>query len=257
MLSVENLTKYFRRSIFDRHPVYAVNQVSFTLQPGQALGLMGKSGSGKSTIGRLLARLIEPSDGRIIYQETDITALTEKQLRPYRHKLQIIFQQPVLALDPKQTIKDALLEPLLAHKLVKSRQQAMNKIADLLSLTNLSTEILARYPRQISGGQAQRIVIARALTLEPEVIIADEATAMLDISVQAQILTLLKQLQQQLKISIVLISHDEAVIRAFCNKVVMLDQGKVTAIGTPETILGTACHDFFALRKSLETKGVQ
>lgn len=237
MLVADKLSKSFSRGLF-KQPAPVVTEASFAIKPGEALGLVGQSGSGKSTIARLLVRLFRPTGGRVVYRGTDLTALSEKEYRPYRCKLQIIFQHPSLTLSPKKTILDTLLEPMLVHKLVSSRHQAMDKVAELLNLTNLQEEVLDRYPHQISGGQAQRVVIARALSLEPEVIIADEPTSMLDLSVQAQILDLLKTIQTSKQTAILLISHDIPVVRAFCDRVAFLADGKIMSVGNPVEVLG-------------------
>ncbi|MGI6647608.1 MAG: ABC transporter ATP-binding protein [Bacillota bacterium] len=237
MLVVENLTKKFKSGLFKTTTVQAVNDVSFTLRPGEAFGLIGNSGSGKSTLARLLVRLLEPSAGRVIYQGTDLTALPLNRFQPYRQKIQLIFQQPTLALNPRRTVWESLTEPWFRHGLVKTREQARAKAADLMALTNLSEEVLERYPRQISGGQAQRVIIARSLGMEPEIIIADEPTSMLDVSVQAQILRLLKVLQQERGISILLISHDPSVIKSCCDRVALIQAGQIVAVGEPSTVL--------------------
>jgi len=214
---------------------------------------MGTSGSGKSTVARLIAGLIRPTAGQIVYQGTALTNLSATQRQPFRRKLQMVFQHPGLALDPRQTIADALLEPLYVHKLIHSQRQGLNKLESLLHITQLSPDVLQKYPWQISGGQAQRIVIARALGLEPEVLIADEPTAMLDISVQAQILTLLKTIQQQTGLSLILISHDPDVIKACADHMISMMNGKVAASGVPSKIL-TQSDSLFSLRQAMLTQ---
>lgn len=250
MLEVIHLTKQFTQGFLKKETTFAVEDVSFHVLTGKALGIMGTSGSGKSTVGRLIAGLIRPTSGQIVYQGTVLTNLPAAQRKLFHRKLQMVFQHPGLALDPRQTIADALLEPLYVHKLVQSRHQALSKLDSLLHITQLSPNILPKYPWQISGGQAQRIVIARALGLEPEVLIADEPTAMLDISVQAQILTLLKTIQQQTGLSLILISHDSDVIKACADHVVRMANGRIAATGPPSDIL-TQTGSLFSLRKVL------
>lgn len=255
MLEVIQLTKHFTQGLLTKKTTYAVQDVSFQVLPGKTLGIMGTSGSGKSTVARLIAGLIRPTAGEIVYQGTALTNLSVAQRKPFRRKLQMVFQHPSLALDPRQTIADALLEPLYVHKLVHSRHQALSKLESLLHITQLSPDVLQKYPWQISGGQAQRIVIARALGLEPEVLIADEPTAMLDISVQAQILTLLKTIQQQTGLSLILISHDPDVIKACADYMVSMVNGKITVTGVPTEIL-TQSGNLFSLRQAILNQSI-
>lgn len=226
MLVVENLSKSYSRGYF-KTPVHAVSNVSFNINRGEAFGLMGTNGSGKSTVAHLILRLDKADGGKVLFHGRDLLTLSKKEFSPFRRKIQIIFQQPLQALDPKQTVFNAIAEPLLVHRLVDSNQTARQKVEELLALTNLSDEILDRFPHEISGGQAQRVAIARALSLGPELLIADEPTSMLDISIQAQILTLLKQLQLKHGISILLISHDLSVVRHFCDRMAVLQAGQI------------------------------
>ncbi|MCL6477341.1 MAG: dipeptide/oligopeptide/nickel ABC transporter ATP-binding protein [Peptococcaceae bacterium] len=230
MLKVDSLSKVFKRGLCGRNSVCAVNNVSFTVSAGEKFGLVGPSGSGKSTLARLLLRLIEPSGGSVFFRGTEITSLSRRKFQPYRRKMQIIFQQPALSLDPRKTVYQSITEPLLVHRLVKSKSQAMEKALELLSLTSLAEEVLFRYPCQISGGQAQRVAIARALGLEPEIIIADEPTSMLDVSVQAQVMQLLDRLQRERGITVILISHDIALVKAFCRRAALLEGGRLTTL---------------------------
>ena len=230
MLVVDQVSKSYSTGFF-KPSVPAVKQVSFTVNKGEAFGMMGANGSGKSTVAHLIMKLTKADSGRILFQEKDLLDCTKKDLRWFRRKIQIIFQQPLQALDPKQTIRSAIMEPLRVHGLVRSKKEGDEKIKELLDLTNLSGEILNRFPQQISGGQAQRVVIARALSLNPELIIADEPTSMLDISSQAQILALLKKLQVEFGIGIILISHDLSVIRRFCDRLVVMKEGNIVHQG--------------------------
>lgn len=179
--------------------------------------------------------------------------MTPYQFRPFRRKIQIIFQQPLLALDPRQTIGDALLEPLFLHRLIQSRRQGEEKIRELLELTHLPAEVLPRLPGQLSGGQAQRVAIARSLSLDPAMIVADEPTAMLDLSVQAQILALLKSLQLKKNVGILLISHDPDVIRACAEQAVIMAEGEIAAAGKTEDLL-PATAGLFVLRDKIHGK---
>lgn len=237
MLEIIHITKHFSQGWFKKTTIYAVQDVSFTVPRGKTFGLMGTSGSGKSTVARLIAGLLKPTAGEIKYHGKNLSLLSSSELQPFRRKIQLLLQHPTLSLDPRQTMLEAILEPLFAHKLIKSRRQGLDKIEHLLSLTKLSADILPKYPWQISGGQAQRIALARVLGLEPEVIIADEPTSMLDLSVQAQILTLLKDIQQQTALSLLLISHDPDVIKACAEQAAIMTNGQITAIGHPADIL--------------------
>ncbi|SDE81926.1 ABC transporter ATP-binding protein [Sporomusa acidovorans] len=250
MLEVIHLTKYFIHGLLTKNITYAVRDVSFQVAPGKTLGIMGASGSGKSTLARLIAGLLPPTAGQVVYQGSSLTRLTASQRKLFCRKLQMIFQHPGLALDPRQTIGSALLEPLYVHKLIHSRRQGLDKLDKLLHITQLSPDVLAKYPWQISGGQAQRIVIARALGLEPEVIIADEPTAMLDNSVQAQILALLKTVQQQTGLSLILISHDPDIIKSCADHMVSMANGKIVIAGLPSEILPRS-GGLFSLRQAM------
>lgn len=236
MLELRNVTKSFTRRGFGKNPP-AVDRVSFTVERGQAVGLVGASGSGKSTVARLITRLIKATSGSIYYDGENIINLSPREFRPYRRKIQIIFQQPSQALDPRRTIHNALLEPLSVHGITASRREADRRIKELLEETNLSTDILNRRPHEISGGQAQRVVIARALSLEPELLIADEPTSMLDLSIQAQILAILSELRTKRQLSLLLISHDPSVVRATCGKAAVLENGRLVKFGDPSTVL--------------------
>lgn len=228
MLRVSDLTKTYRRGLF-KGRIRAAHRVSFCIARGETFGLMGPSGSGKTTVARLILRLEKADSGRVELNGTDVLALPKRDLIPIRKKIQMIFQQPAQALDPRQTVFSTLAEPLLVHGLAGSKKEARQRVGQLLDDVGLSDELLNRYPSQISGGQAQRVVIARALGLNPECLIADEPTSMLDISVQAQILSLLKRLQQKLGIAVLLISHDRAVVRKFCDRVAVLQSGEIVS----------------------------
>ncbi|MEO9148772.1 MAG: dipeptide/oligopeptide/nickel ABC transporter ATP-binding protein [Burkholderiaceae bacterium] len=229
ILRVDGLVKHFtaRRGLFDggnaAPPVRAVDGVSFDVQRGEAFGLVGESGCGKSTVGRAVLRLVEPDAGRVIFDGTDITTLPQKALIPLRPRMQIVFQDPYASLNPKQKIGALLAEPLKAHPRAAVNQQATESIAErvaaLIREVGLPPEALERYPHEFSGGQRQRIAIARALALEPEFIVADEPVSALDVSIQAQILELLSRLVEQRGLSFLFISHDLGVVRHFCRRI--------------------------------------
>jgi ABC-type glutathione transport system ATPase component len=225
MLEAVKLGKQFTRGFFKK-VVFQVRDISFQLNRGEILGLVGPSGSGKSTIGRMMVGLTRPTNGVVRLDGKKIFPLSGKRLH-HQHKVQIVFQEPHLTLDPKQTVSESLQEVLLAHKLVPSRKAANQRVMELFDQTGLTSEILNRLPREISGGQAQRVVIARALCLLPQYLIADEPTSMLDLSVQAMILRLLQDFKLRRNLGILFISHDPAVIQVICDRVIFLQNGSL------------------------------
>lgn len=206
-----------------------LDDVSFTVDQGEAVGIVGQSGAGKSTIARIICGLIKPQQGDIYYYGKHIFGAKKSFQKIVRTKIQLIPQQPYLSLDPKQKIGNSIMEPLLIHKLVKNKKQAEEKALQLLQDVRLDHALFTRYPSQVSGGQAQRVVIARALAVSPELIIADESTSMLDVSAQAQVIQIYQSLMQEKKVSILFISHNMPLVQAFCNRVYQLQNGKFTA----------------------------
>jgi len=226
LIEVKNLTKVYHSGLFKREVKVAVHDVSFTLHTGEALGLIGESGSGKTTIGRLVLRLIDPTSGRISYKGRDITHVSRKEMRPLRREMQIIFQDPESSLNPKMRIYQIIEEPLLLYTELSPKERD-EKIRSMVSYIGLTEEYLSRYPYQLSGGQNQRIVLARILILEPEFLVADEPTASLDVSVQAQIIEILKRWKQEHTLSILFISHDEDLIKTLCDRVIQIHDGRI------------------------------
>ncbi len=240
ILKVENLSTWFGQNngLFSRskNVIKAVNNVSFDVYPGETLGLVGESGCGKTTLGRSILRLIEPTAGNIIFEGTAVGKLSGEALRAMRRDMQIIFQDPYSSLNPQLTIGQSILEPLQVHKLYNNDTQRHQKVKQLLERVNLSPDHFNRYPHEFSGGQRQRIVIARALALEPKFIICDESVSALDVSVQAQVLNLIRQLQQELGLSYIFISHDLAVIRHISDRMMVMNKGEIIETGYPDDI---------------------
>ncbi|GEM82130.1 ABC transporter ATP-binding protein [Meiothermus hypogaeus] len=231
LVEVTHLKKWFpiRGGILSRvvANVKAVNDVSFGVKKGEVLGLVGESGSGKTTVGRTILRLIEPTEGTISFQGQDITHIPKNQLRSYRRKMQIIFQDPFASLNPRMTVGDIIAEPLVIHNLEGSAQARNDRVAELLQLVGLNPDHVRRYPHEFSGGQRQRIGIARALAVRPEFIVADEPVSALDVSIQAQVVNLLQDLKEQLGLTILFIAHDLAVVEYISDRIAVMYLGKV------------------------------
>ncbi|MFC5283980.1 ABC transporter ATP-binding protein [Pedobacter alpinus] len=240
LLEIKNLNTWFQKkgSLFSAKKEYAkaVNGVSFDVFPGETFGLVGESGCGKTTLSRTILKLLEPTSGEIIFNGKNITAFDAKQMRPLRKDIQIIFQDPYSSLNPIKTVGYALTEPLNVHSILENQQQRKDFIINLMEKVGLTAEQFNRYPHEFSGGQRQRIVIARALALQPKLIICDESVSALDVSVQAQVLNLLKDLQQQFNLTYIFISHDMAVVKHMADRMMVMNQGKIEELGYPEDI---------------------
>ncbi|AVP55182.1 ABC transporter ATP-binding protein [Clostridium tetani] len=230
MIKVNNLTKSFSRNGFIKNKSLVLDNVSLHIKKGITLGLIGESGCGKSTLGRIILKLLSCDNGEIYFNKKDITNYSPKNMINLRKDMQIIFQHPDTSLNPSKTILFSLLEPILIHNLI-DKNEVIKKIKKYLDYVNLSDEILNRYPHQISGGQIQRIAILRVLLLKPKFIVLDEPTSMLDVSVQAQIIQLLKKIQKEFNITYLFISHDLDLVTAFCDEIAVMDKGKIIEIG--------------------------
>ncbi len=225
----------------DTKPI--VDSVSLRLARGQTIGVVGESGSGKTTLARAMLRLVPIASGRVVIEGTDITHMTEGELRGLRRYMQMIFQNPLTSLDPRMTIGDAIAEPLLIHKLA-SRVEARERSRELLEIVGLNPDHVSRYPQQFSGGQRQRISIARALALNPSLIVADEPTSALDVSMQGQIANLLKELQARFDLGLVLISHDLGLVRMMADDVIVMSKGQVVENAPVDEIFSHARHPY-------------
>ena len=224
--------------------VHAVSDVSLTLFEGETLALVGESGCGKSTLGRLLIRLLPPTSGTVTYDGTDILALKERDFAPYRRQMQIIFQDPYASLDPRMNVTQIIEEPLRANGVGKTKAERQEKVFELMDLVGIPREYAKRYPHQFSGGQRQRIGIARAIALNPKLVVCDEPVSALDVSIQAQVLNLLRDLQQQKHMTYLFISHDLSVVRHISDRVAVMFLGKICEVGPTKDLYEHPLHPY-------------
>ncbi|MDO7873139.1 ABC transporter ATP-binding protein [Hymenobacter sp. ASUV-10] len=247
LLEVENLQVYFpqRTGLFQpKKYVHAVDNVSFTLYPGETIGLVGESGCGKTTLGRALLRLTEPTAGRILFEGTDLAKLPAEDLRRRRRDLQLVFQDPYAALNPMLTVGEAIWEPMRVHNVGGSRREQKARVLELLRTVGLRDEHFERYPHEFSGGQRQRICIARALALQPKLIVCDESVSALDVSVQAQVLNLLNDLKREFGITYLFITHDLSVARFMSDRLLVMHQGRIVEQGPAAEIYANPQHEY-------------
>jgi oligopeptide transport system ATP-binding protein len=247
LLEVKNLKKYFpiKGGIFSKTVghVQAVDGISFSLLPGETVGLVGESGCGKSTAARAILRLIEPSSGEVFFEGEDILKLGKKPMRSLRRQMQIIFQDPYASLNPRMTVASIVGEPLEIHKIAKGREKE-EKVANILEKVGLRPEHMRRYPHEFSGGQRQRIGIARALALNPKLIIGDEPVSALDVSIQAQVINLLEDLQQEFNLTYLIIAHDMSVVEHISDRVAVMYLGKIVEMSTDRELYQNPSHPY-------------
>lgn len=240
LVRVENLVKWFRKG---RSRVHAVNGVSFELQRGEAVALVGESGCGKTTTARCLMRLTEPTDGRIYFEDVDITALSERELRRFRRRMQMVFQDPVPSLNPRFTVRRTIGEPLMLHGRAKG-PELEERIRELIHLVHLEEEHLDRYPLQLSGGQNQRVAIARAIATSPEFVVLDEPTSSLDMSIRIHMIKLLLDLKDRLNMAYLLITHDLSSARHLCSRVMVMYVGMIVESGPVTEMFSNPVHPY-------------
>jgi peptide/nickel transport system ATP-binding protein len=250
LLEIRNLVKHYplRRGLFSRvsGTLKAVDDVSFAVKQGETFGLVGESGCGKTTIARCSIRLIEPDSGEIIFDGRDILKLPQEEMRKTRRRLQMIFQDPYGSLNPRMRVKAIIEEPLVIHK-IGTKQDRADQVAELMNMVGLDPEYRKRYPHEFSGGQRQRIGIARALALRPALIVADEPVSALDVSVQAQIINLLKELQEKLQLSFLFIAHDLSVVQHFSDRIAVMYLGKIVELASSAALFQQPFHPYTQL----------
>jgi oligopeptide transport system ATP-binding protein len=248
MLDIRGLRKWFEVGLgpfgAKRGHVRAVEDVSFTVRQGETIGLVGESGSGKTTVGRCILRLVDPTDGEILFKGENIARMSERSLRSFRRQAQPIFQDPFASLNPRMRTEDIVAEPLIVHDLARSREKRRQRVAELFELVGLAPELMRRYPHEFSGGQRQRIGIARALAVDPAFVLADEPVSALDVSIQAQIVNLLRQLKRRLDLTMLFIAHDLALVEYLSDSIVVIYLGRIMEMGPSRQLCSSPKHPY-------------
>ena len=241
LLEVKNLKKYFNTP---RGLLHAVDDVTFTLERGKTLGVVGESGCGKSTTGRSILRLLEPTGGEVLFEGQDITKLSAEEMRKKRKDMQIIFQDPYSSINPRKTVGQIIADPLEINKIITDKNQMEKRVRELMEIVGLADRLYGTYPHELDGGRRQRIGIARALALEPKFIVCDEPVSALDVSIQAQILNLLKDLQEELGLTYMFITHDLSVVNCFSDEIIVMYLGQVVEHATAEDLFANPMHPY-------------
>lgn len=241
ILEVKNLKKYFKTS---RGMLHAVDDINFTIERGKTLGLVGESGCGKSTTGRVILRLIEPTSGEVLFEGKDVTKLSRSEMRHMRKDMQIIFQDPFSSLDPKKTVSQIIAEPIIENRILTKKHDIEDRVLELMDTVGLAERYINTYPHELDGGRRQRIGIARALAMEPKLIICDEPVSALDVSIQAQILNLLKELQEMLGLTYIFITHDLSVVNHFSDDIAVMYLGQIVEKAPAEELFDNPIHPY-------------
>ena len=242
LLQTKNLSKDFVTA--NKQVVHAVSEVDLTIYRGETLALVGESGCGKSTLGRTLLHLLPATKGEIWFEGEEISHLSEKEFKPIRRKMQMVFQDPYASLNPRMTVRDIIAEPLITYKVCKTKEETTKEVLRLMNMVGVPGEFLNRYPHQFSGGQRQRIGIARSIALQPELLVCDEPVSALDVSVQSQVLNLLKQLKEQLSLTSLFIGHDLSVINFIADRVCVMFLGRICEIAEKEELYSNPLHPY-------------
>jgi peptide/nickel transport system ATP-binding protein len=241
LLEVRNLKKYFKTS---KGPLHAVDGVSFTIERGKVLGIVGESGCGKSTTGRTILRLIEPTSGEIYFEGKDVVKMNRRELHSLRKDMQLIFQDPYASLDPRMSVSQLIREPLVLNKIVQGEEAIEKRVKELMDTVGLAERLYNSYPHELDGGRRQRIGIARALAMEPKFIVCDEPVSALDVSIQAQILNLLEELQEQMGLTYIFITHDLAVVNHFADDIAVMYLGQLVEKASAEELFANPMHPY-------------
>lgn len=241
ILVVKNLKKYFKTK---HGMLHAVDDVSFTIEKGKTLGVVGESGCGKSTTGRAILRLLEPTSGQVIFEGKDVAKLKRREMKKLRREMQIIFQDPFSSLDPKMTVNEIIREPIVLNKLIRDKKKIEERVLELMKTVGLAERLYGAYPHELDGGRRQRIGIARALAMNPKFIVCDEPVSALDVSIQAQILNLLKELQTELGLTYIFITHDLAVVNHFADDIAVMYLGQLVEKAPAEELFANPLHPY-------------